>query len=361
MAGSETDLMKARESDQEVRSKYDRWYPAIVKSHRVIVRIIALVCCVLLSLAMTGWNSGRDKSAQRPAAGSPGNGANSTNDLAIQSSILRIEFDRNLHSRVVSLLGPNPKPLTPLSASETVTGIDTGIDRSWSDFALTSAHRETVSDAFGKGERLSLTGQSGDLRKNLSVTIYAEFPSIAVFDVEYSNQGATPLKIQSWSNNQYLLTSLPAVSGPAFWSYQSGSYEKRPNWVLPLRVGFKQENYLGMNASDYGGGTPIVDVWRKDVGLAVGHIEPGPAPDISSVSMPDARHARVAVHAKRDRILAPEKVSILCTHLSPYIREITFERSLNTAASWCDRDFKWLRHPTVLSGRFGAPGAMAVP
>ena len=34
--------------------------------------------------------------------------------------------------------------------------------------------------------------------------------------------------------------------------------------------GFRQENFLGMNATDYGGGTPVVDVWRRDVGLAVG-------------------------------------------------------------------------------------------
>jgi len=30
---------------------------------------------------------------------------------------------------------------------------------------------------------------------------------------------------------------------------------------------------MGMNATDYGSGTPISDVWRKDVGLAVGHLE----------------------------------------------------------------------------------------
>jgi alpha-galactosidase len=29
---------------------------------------------------------------------------------------------------------------------------------------------------------------------------------------------------------------------------------------LPLRANFQQENYQGMNASDYGGGTPILDV-----------------------------------------------------------------------------------------------------
>ena len=147
-------------------------------------RAIALVPCVLLGLALSG-DSRQNNSGQQSAQPNAGDTAT---DLNIQSSVLRIEFDHNLHSRVVALFGPEPK-LTPFSATETVTGVG----RTWSDFALTSSHRENVSDAFGSGERLSLTGKSGDLRKSISVTIYADFPSIAIFDVEYTNEGATPL------------------------------------------------------------------------------------------------------------------------------------------------------------------------
>ena len=43
--------------------------------------------------------------------------------------------------------------------------------------------------------------------------------------------------------------------------------------MQPLKPGFEQRNYMGMNASDYGGGTPVVDIWRRDAGLAVGHVE----------------------------------------------------------------------------------------
>jgi len=287
-------------------------------------RRVALTCCVLLGLALLGSNSRQDNSNPASAAAS-----DATADLQIQSSVLRIEFDHNLRSQVVALFGPNPKPLTPFSASETVAGTS----RTWSDFALTSARRERVSDAFGAGERLSLTGQTGDLRKNVSVTIYADFPSIAIFDVKYSNQGATPITIRGWTNNQYSLTSLSAAQGPAFWSYQSGSYEKRPNWVLPLRPGFRQENYLGMNASDYGGGSPIVDVWRKDVGLAVGDVEPGPRLISLPVSMPDAHHARIAVSSNKQRTLDPgESFHTLRTfasvHQGDYFRTLTEYRRL---------------------------------
>jgi alpha-galactosidase len=289
-------------------------------------RAIALAFCVLLGLALPGWNSRQIDSSQRTIP--PGVDSSAT-DLLIQSPVLRIEFDRNLHSRIVALLDPSPKPLTSFSASETVTGVG----RTWTDFALTSSHRSTVTDAFGTGERLSLTGQSGDLRKSISVTIYADFPSLAIFDVEYSNTGTPPLSIRSWTNNQYSLISLPPARGPAFWSYQSGSYEKRPDWVLPLRHGFRQENYLGMNASDYGGGTPIVDVWRKDVGLAVGHVEPGPRLISLPISMPDARHAHVAVRSNKERTIEPGESfhtlrTFVSVHQGDYFRTLTEYRRL---------------------------------
>jgi alpha-galactosidase len=302
--------------------QHDRWYPARMK-HR---RPIAATCYILLGLALSGWKPIQNNSDQRLA---PSNARDASADIQIQSSILRIEFDHNLHSRVTALFSPRQTRLTSFSATETVTG--TG--RHWSDFALTSSRKEHVSDAFGGGQRLSLTGKSGDLQKSVSVTIYDDFPSIAIFDVEYTNTGATRLSIRGWTNQQYSLTALPAARAPGFWSYQSGSYEKRPDWVLPLRPGFSQQNYLGMNASDYGGGTPIVDVWRKDVGLAVGEVEPGPRLISLPVSMPDARHARVAVHSAREQTLEPGESfhtlhTFVSVHQGDYFRTLAEYRRL---------------------------------
>ncbi|MEQ1473001.1 MAG: glycoside hydrolase family 36 protein [Candidatus Acidiferrum sp.] len=219
----------------------------------------------------------------------------------IQSSSLRIEFDKNMRSRVVARFKGKEVPLGAFSASETVKGNE----RSWYDFALTSQSHERVTDNFGGGEKLTLSGSSGVLRKNLSVIIYDEFPNLAVFDVSYANTGKSQLTILEWNNNGY---TIDAQHGPAqvpFWSFQSGSYERRPNWLVPLRTGFSQQNYLGMNASDYGGGTPIVDVWRRDVGIAVGHVEPRPRLISLPVSMSNARQARVSVQYRRDQSLQP--------------------------------------------------------
>ena len=284
-------------------------------------RPIVLVFYVVMSSASPGLGSGQSALP----AGAP----DSPVDLRIQSAVLQIEFDQQLHSRVVPLFDSAASLFVPFSASETVTGVG----HIWSDFTLTSSQRGRVSDVFGAGERLTLTGKSGDLDKKISVTIYDEFPSIAVFDVEYTNEGAARITIRGWANQQYSLSARVTTPGPAFWSYQSGSYEKRPNWVLPLRPGFRQDNYLGMNASDYGGGTPIIDVWRKDVGLAVGHIEPGPRLISLPVSMPDATHARVAVRSSHQQTLDPgERFHTLRTfvsvHQGDYFRTLTEYRRL---------------------------------
>ena len=296
-----------------------------------MTRVHALVLEALILIAWGFSPTAAQKDADQKSL--PAASADSSASLQIESQVLRIEFDRQLHSRVTALFGATPKTLTSFSASETLLGAD----RTWRDFALTSNWQEQVSDVFGAGQRLSLVGKSGTLLKKVSVTLYKDFPSIAVFDVEYTNQGAAPLSIRGWVNQQYRLRARPAKSGnaPAFWSYQSGSYEKRPDWVLPLHPGFHQENYLGMNASDYGGGTPIVDVWQGDVGLAVGHVEPRPRLVSLPVAMTDASHASVAVRSNRKQSLAPgESLHTLRTfvsvHQGDYFRTLTEYRRLMT-------------------------------
>jgi alpha-galactosidase len=294
-----------------------------------------LLAVIIVGLALLGMGFG-PASADRRAKqeSSTASSSDSSAPLQIESPILRIEFDRELHSRIIELFGGTPKTLIPFSASERLFGAG----RTWKDFVLRSSQQASVSDVFGAGQRLSLIGQSGSLEKKVSVTVYKDFPSIAVFDVEYTNQAATPLAIRGWVNNEYILHSLPAKKGPAatspvFWSYQSGSYEKRPDWVVPLHPGFHQENFLGMNASDYGGGTPVIDVWRKDVGLAVGHVEPRPRLVSLPVSMPDADHARVAVQSNRKQTLAPGETlrtlrTFVSIHQGDYFRTLTEYRRL---------------------------------
>jgi alpha-galactosidase len=219
----------------------------------------------------------------------------------LEGKNIRIEFNELSHSRIVALFDGKEKPLGEFTPSETLTVNGQEVQ----DFPLSEQKKEKVQDAIGTGQRLAILADGPSLKKKLSVTIYNEFPQMAVYEVEYTNTGKTELTVNGWTNHQFAITAQPGAGDPPFWSYQSGSYEKRPDWVLPLKSGFNQDNFLGMNNSDYGGGTPISDVWRKDIGIGVGHVELAPKLVSLPVVMPRPDQATVAVHYKKDQALKP--------------------------------------------------------
>ena len=201
-------------------------------------------------------------------------------------------IDERLHTELPGI--------APMSASETITADG----REIRDFRLQSHQSRKINDKLGSGLQEVVTANGEGLRKELTITSYEQFPGVLVVEARYTNTGASPVSISGWTNHHY---SIPSKGGePAFWSFQSGSYSKRPDWVLPLKEGFHQDNFQGMNATDYGGGTPVADVWRRDAGLAVGHLDFAPKLVSLPVAMPDASHADIRIDYKAARRLAPD-------------------------------------------------------
>lgn len=210
---------------------------------------------------------------------------------SVEAAHIRLEFDPSLHSRVIARFDGKETPLGPFTASEfiRVGGADIR------DFALTSQQTSSVQDQLGGGRRLVLRGLSGPIEKTVTIDSYPAFPNMLFLTVEYTNQSSAAVSVDGWTSNGYQIDAEPGAGQPPFWSLQSGSYEKRPDWVVPLQPGSHQQNYLGMNADDYGGGTPVSDVWRKDAGLAVGHLELAPKLVSLPIAMPSPQFATVAV------------------------------------------------------------------
>ncbi len=213
---------------------------------------------------------------------------------------IRIEFDGRMHTRVIARLGGRETALGSFHASEYLS-LTSGDVR---DFALRQTKAEKIRDRIGAGVRHTFTGEAAGLRKTVRVTLYQPFPAMAVFEVSYTNTGPGELSVTGWTNHD-LTVDAGGPEEPAFWSLQAGSYSRRPDWVVSLKPGFRQENFLGMNATDYGGGTPVVDVWRRDAGLAVGHLELTPKLVSLPVARPEPGRATVAVSARTKRALKP--------------------------------------------------------
>ena len=127
-------------------------------------------------------------------------------------------------------------------------------------------------------------------------TLYQRYPGLAIYRVSYRNLTAEPLTVSGWSNAALQLPGhdQAALPGPQFWSYCGSTHPDRRDWVQPVAHGFAQDNFMGMNASDYGGGTPVVDVWRRDWGVAIGHLDPLP----QEVYLPGDAHARGGVERR---------------------------------------------------------------
>src|SRR5690242_6898625 len=205
---------------------------------------------------------------------------------------LTIDFDSALHSR----LSRGGQPLTELEAGEGLRLSDgTVLDR----FLLVDHREKTLAN----GKRHSLRGIAGtQIEKQIDIVFDDSRPGAALMTVQYRNLGKRPVTIAAWWSAAHTL--LPHPKGA--WTFSGSSHPDRRDWVQPVRPDFQQRNYMGMNGSDYGGGTPVSVVWRPDVGLAVGHVEPVP----KLIALPVASQpggTRIALEGDQPIVLAPDE------------------------------------------------------
>ena len=221
--------------------------------------------------------------------------------VQIADRAIRLQFDAQLHSRVALLAGGQEHWLTELGPAESIELAD---GRRIERFTLTDHNAAPIADQHGAGSETTLTGLSPDgVEKTLRLRQYERYPGLVIYRVGYRNRSRAALKLAAWTNGAFRLPPAGAAS-PGFWSYSGASYENRRDWLQPVRPKFAQENFLGMSASDYGGGTPIVDAWRREGGLAIGHL--APTPRLASLPIREDRGgARVALRAAETMTLAP--------------------------------------------------------
>lgn len=187
--------------------------------------------------------------------------------VKITNENLVIEFNNKMQVKISDLAPDARSLMTGFSTSEYLTGRKFNTK----DFRLTST---TQSENEGL-KQLTLKGIAKEenitVEKIVKISIDPDFPGLALFNTEYVNLGKQALWINGWVNNQYDIQG--QGDKPGFWSFQASSTSRRADWVLPVDSGFNQQNYMGMSSTDYGGGIPAIDLWRKDAGIMIGHAE----------------------------------------------------------------------------------------
>ncbi|HEV8689499.1 MAG TPA: glycoside hydrolase family 36 protein [Ideonella sp.] len=198
--------------------------------------------------------------------------------VRIEDSVLSLQFDAQMRCRLTDRRRGAARALTRFDDSETLLGAN---GQPLTRFTLTEAHADTVVDPeHGPAQRLTLRGRSAasGIEKTVTVRLPKAHPGFALVDVAFQNTGARALAVQGWATLAHRLQAAPARIGQAAgqWLYSGASHGDRRDWMQPVKRGFDQRNFMGMNASDYGGGTPVVDLWRRDGGLAIGHVDTVP-------------------------------------------------------------------------------------
>jgi alpha-galactosidase len=240
-------------------------------SRRRFLKIAAGAGVAASTLGLTG----------RPVARAAG--ATEGPAVALGDSEILLEFDSQMRTRVWNRqagAGSRKVALTQWAAPEVlVVGTNTRLDQ----FALHDQSKQDVSGPLGRGTRLRLVGvAAGEIEKTVQVELYADYPGFALYNVTYRNIATHPVTVESWTQCALHLSHAPgagkaaAASEPLFWSFCGSTHADRRDWVQPVRAGFEQDNFMGMSASDYGGGTPIVAVWQRHGGVAIGHLETSP-------------------------------------------------------------------------------------
>ena len=181
----------------------------------------------------------------------------------LSDGTLTIEIDSAMHSRI-SRAGV---ALTDMEASDALR-LAGGrvVDR----FVLLDQSTTPVAGPHGNGRKLTLRGSAGGvIERLLQLTLLDRYPGLALIETSYRNMGGQPLAVAGWRSAMHDIITHPKGA----WTFAGASYPDRRDWVQPVAPGFEQRNFMGMNGSDYGGGTPVAVVWRPDAGLAVGHVE----------------------------------------------------------------------------------------
>jgi alpha-galactosidase len=189
--------------------------------------------------------------------------------LKIANGNLIFEVNGNLHTRFFSTLQDTKPILDGFQPSESLL-ID-GLPIKAFNF---DALKEKTLEGNLPGKQWILEGTYHDhnlaLGKRLILTTYDAFPDLIATQVVYTNNSDHDLFVEKWINNNYTLLS--QGDRPPFWAFQGSSSSSRSDWIKPIESGYYQKNFMGMNATDYGGGIPVTAVWRPDINIAIGHL-----------------------------------------------------------------------------------------
>ena len=197
----------------------------------------------------------------------------SCGQTVIKSGDLTLKIDGNMHFKVESSAPGAQKYFDDYQAADILIA-DEAVIEDWKV-------KKVKKTADENGTTYTIIGQwkenGYDIEKTLTVKAVKGFEGMVLTQSSYVNHSDKILTVKALESNK-----LGVASDETVWSFQPTSSARRDDWILPVDESFYQKNYLGMNHTDYGGGIPMVTLWRRDANLSTGLVEP----NLKLISMP---------------------------------------------------------------------------
>ncbi len=193
----------------------------------------------------------------------------SANQIEIEAKDFTLIVDQKMKIRITSTLPDAKEMMTNFQSADYVVINNKKV----ASFELENINTKDINDKRGNGKEWLVTGynEENEIKKITTYQYFESSPNFIFTQTDFVNNSNEKQLISSWNTNHIALKN--HNDSPAYYAFQGSSTTNRSDWIRPVDTFYYDKNFMGMNNSDYGGGIPIVDLWRPDIGVAIGHLE----------------------------------------------------------------------------------------
>ncbi len=250
----------------------------MISREKILKRVCLLPSVVVLLSTMLFSCTGNSKDISITKEG----------DIWFRNNGISLKFDKNMYCSVYYLNYDNPmntvEANSDLSKPSHYLMVD-GEEVKNFEVDYDGIKNEIIETTLGKGERLILRGiarkkDGYTIEKTLWIDFYEKYPDAVITKAFYRNLSGTGITIEKDYSCCFRLDAslMNKENEPYdFWSFQGASLEWGIDYIIKIEKGFKQDNYMGVQpVTKTGGGVPMVDLWTREGGLAIAHLETKP-------------------------------------------------------------------------------------
>ncbi len=162
-----------------------------------------------------------------------------------------------------------------------------------------------IENNFGVGKQLKLFGRAkvptgettAEVEKILTIELYNNFPNSVITHVDYTNLSDRPLEIDKTVSVSYTLDRQlldHSKKSYDFSLFQGCGITWGKNYSnIRVDSAYSATNFMGITVADRdpkGGGIPLLDLWSKEMGMAIAHISKKPEfVNLPIKTLPDGR------------------------------------------------------------------------